>query len=91
MGFCKSKDNCSKEHANGEDIDCKNKIHTKRHRILCRFERKKCSHLRRKVCEFKHNSDISSLLEKHLQKGQVEAEQNQDYCEKLKVNIRYLN
>ena len=92
VGFCKFKDNCSKEHANGdcEDIQCKNKKCTKRHRRLFRYENK-CSHFRRKVCEFKQNSDNSLLLETQLQKVQVEAVQNQDECEKLKAEIKSLH
>ena len=91
VGFCKFKDNCSKEHAKGdcEDIHCKNSKCTKCHRRLCRYENK-CSHFHRKVCEFKHNSENISSPEKHLQKVQVEAELNLDECGKLRSEIKYL-
>ena len=46
----------------------------------------KCSHFRRKICEFKHNSENTLSLEKHLQKVQVEA----DECGKLRAENKYL-
>ena len=86
------KDNCSKEHAKGdcEDINCKKSKCTKRHRRLCRYENK-CFHFCRNFCEFKHNSDNSSLLEKKLQKFQVEVDHNQDKCEKLKASAKKID
>ena len=51
---------------------------------------KQCSHFCKKVCEFKHNFENSSSLEKHLQKVQVEAELNLDECEKLRAEIQSL-